>query len=84
MNNKTVRTDLICPECGNIFTIQRRIGNQKKLYHRKWLYCPICQKDTNHIEVKDLDILIEKIARKEEKTRTEDENKVYKLLRRSE
>ena len=83
MNNKIVRTDLICPDCGNVFTIQRRRIKQKKLYHRKWLYCPICQKDTNHIEVKDLDILIEKIARKDTRIRTEDEQKVYKLLKRS-
>ena len=78
---KTVSTDLICPECGNVFTIMRRTSRQKKYYHHKQLYCPICKRKTNHIEMKNYDILIEKIETKNDNQRTEEEQKIYKLLR---
>ena len=80
---KTIQTDLICPECGNTFPIQRKASKQKKIYHRKYLYCPICMEVTNHIETKDINLLIEKIMSKEENTRTEDEQKVLKLRKRN-
>lgn len=79
--NKTIQTDLLCPECGNIFPIQRKKSKQKKVLHRKWLYCPICKKETNHIEVKNLEILFDKILQKEENQRTEEEQKVLKLIK---
>ena len=80
--NKTIKTDLICPECGNILSIHRKESKQKKPFHRKLLYCPICKKNINHIEIKDWDILIETLKRKEESLMTEDEQKVYRLLKK--
>jgi len=81
---KTIQTNLLCPECGNIFPIQRRVSKQKKALHKKWLYCPICNKEINHIEIRDIDIILDKILEKEEKQRTEDEQKVLKYIKRSE
>ena len=66
MNKKTIKTDLICPECGNVFPIMRKQNKQKKTFHRKWLFCPICKKETNHIEAKELDLLLEQISLKED------------------
>ncbi len=83
MNKKTIKTDLICPECGNVFPIMRKQNKQKKTFHRKWLFCPICKKETNHIEAKELDLLLEQISLKEDYQRTEDEKKVYVLRKRS-
>ncbi len=82
MNKKVIKTDLICPECGNIYPIMRKTSKQKKLFHRKWLFCPFCNMKTNHIEVKDIDLLIEELVRKE--NLSEEEKKVYKLIKRSE
>ena len=80
--SKTIRTDLICPECGCIFPIIRRECNQKKAFHRKYLYCPTCKKTTNQLEMKEYDKLLEMIDRKEDASMTEDEKKVYKLLKK--
>lgn len=82
MNKKTIKTDLICPECGSVFPIMRKQSKQKKIFHRKWLFCPKCKKETNHIETKELELLLEEITIKEEYQRTEDEKKVYALRRR--
>ena len=85
MTKKTIRTDLLCPECGNVFPIQRRVNRQKKTLHRKWLYCPMCQKTTNHIEINNIEKLLDIIIEKEEAERTEEEQKVYKyIIKRSE
>ena len=79
---KTIKTYLICPECGNIFPIIRKESKQKKAFHRKYLYCPVCKKTTNQLEMKEYDKLLEMIDRKEDTSMTEDEKKVYKLLRK--
>lgn len=79
---KTIQTKMVCPECGNVFPIMRKMNKQKKLFHRKWLYCPKCQKTTNHIEGKDLDKLLKEIELKEKSIRTEEEIKVYKLVKK--
>ena len=51
---KCVKTDLICPKCGNIVTIQRKKGKQKKTGHLKYLYCYDCREIINHYEVNDI------------------------------
>jgi len=81
---KVVPTDLICPDCGNVFTIMRKESKQKKEFHRKWLYCPKCHKKSNHIEVRDLDIMLRKIEQKEKSEYTEDDKKVLKLVKKRE
>ena len=54
----------------------------KKAFHRKYLYCPTCKKTTNQLEMKEYDKLLEMIDRKEDASMTEDEKKVYKLLKK--
>ena len=78
--SKTIRTDLICPECGSIFPIMRRECNQKKAFHRKYLYCPTCKKTTNQLEMKEYDKLLEMIDRKEDASMTEDDIKYLKIF----
>ena len=46
-------SDFYCTECGNKgIPIFRRANQKKEPGHLKKLYCPICKKDTNHVEVK--------------------------------
>ena len=51
---KYVRTELVCPQCGNITTIQRKIGKAKKVGHIKDLYCFVCKEVTKQFEINDL------------------------------
>ena len=62
MKYKTVQTILICPICENKVTIFRRVAKQKKFGHRKWLYCYICKKQTNHFEIKDCEMEEERLS----------------------
>ena len=57
-DKRTVSTDLICLECGNIFTIQRRIGRLKKVGHVKHIFCNICNKVQPHYEIRDANTFI--------------------------
>lgn len=81
MNNVT-QTKLICPDCGNVFPIMRKTCNQKKTFHRKWLYCIKCNKVTNHIEIKDLEKWISEIEFKEENEINKKEKEVYLLIKK--
>ena len=56
--NRTMATDLICLECGNIFTIQRRRGKLKKMGHVKHLFCSVCNKVQPHYEIKDANTFV--------------------------
>ena len=51
---KYVKTDLVCLDCGNVFTIQRHILSQRTVGHIKDLYCPMCKDYTNYYEVRDV------------------------------
>ena len=53
-NDKLVRSDLVCLECGRVFTIQRRINDLKKIGHIKHLYCSKCMMVQPHYEVKEI------------------------------
>lgn len=50
-----VPSKLICPDCGAIFVIQRRMGEQRKLGHTKHLYCFICKETRGFLEIQDRD-----------------------------
>lgn len=81
MKRKTVRSDLLCSECGNVFPISRTIKGQRPLYHIKTIYCPTCKRSTDHIEVKDSDLLLAQISMTPAEERTENEQRVYTLAR---
>lgn len=49
-----VATDLVCLECGNVFTISRRENRLKSSGHIKDLWCPKCKNITKHYEVRDV------------------------------
>lgn len=61
---RSKKTELICPNCGEIVSIQRKIGNQKKEGHIKDLYCPVCKKTRKFIEIVDRDICYYKLLYK--------------------
>lgn len=43
-----------CPECGQTaMTLPRRVGRERPKGHRKWIYCPWCQKKTNTYECRN-------------------------------
>lgn len=80
--NKGAITTLLCPECGSTFPISRRLGKQKKLYHRKKLYCVTCKKETNQIEIKDIDMFLGELSFINENELTEEEKKVIQLVKK--
>lgn len=46
----TVKSKLICEECGNVFIIPRPRAKKREEGHIKHMNCPKCQKVTAHIE----------------------------------
>ena len=79
---KMYQTSLICPECGSVFPIMRKQSELRKQFHIKTLYCPFCEKLTDHIEIINLDFWLEEISRKKETDKSEEEAKVYSLVRK--
>ena len=79
---KTIQTTLICPECGTRFPIMRRLGKQKEQFHRKWLYCYRCKKETNHIEGRDIDSLIAQMDLLGEREFNKQEKEIYHLVKK--
>jgi len=49
-HSKKYQAELVCPECGNVAFIWRRMGKSKKSGHTKHMWCPVCQEITGHIE----------------------------------
>lgn len=47
---KMVMTTLHCEECGNPFTIARKLAKQKEDGHIKHMYCPSCKETRAFIE----------------------------------
>ena len=82
MNSKAFQTNLICPECGNVFQIMRKISKPKEKFHRKKVYCYICQKETNHIEVRDLDRWLAEATFKGEESLKGEEKEVFQLVKK--
>lgn len=78
---KTIGSELVCVKCGSVFPIMRRASNQKSTFHKKYLYCINCKKKTKHIEAKDLDLLIATMEHKEKSSLTQEEKKVYQLVK---
>ena len=62
-------SDLVCLECGNVFTIMRKNCKLREVSHLKKLWCYKCQKFVNHYEVCDIDSFMH--------TYTHDEVKLY-------
>lgn len=49
----TYSSDLICTECGSIFTISRFDDKKRERYHIKDMECYKCKKRTKFIELGD-------------------------------
>lgn len=54
MKSRTVLTDLVCTECGNVAQIRRRCKRLREVGHIKDLWCYKCKKVTKHFEVRDI------------------------------
>lgn len=74
----TVRSELVCFECGGIITISRKTHRQRNKYHIKDIFCFKCEEVTKHIELKDGDMLKKELEFNQE--RTEEEELIYSLL----
>ena len=48
-------TNLVCLECGYIFTIPRRTYKLKNNGHIKDLWCPRCKNVNKHYEIRNID-----------------------------
>lgn len=79
--SKTMPSDLLCLECGNIFTISRMMSSLRTNGHIKDLSCPICNKVTKHFEVIDAGLMRKELEFQTE--RTEQEQYIYELLVKS-
>lgn len=53
--NKFELSDLICTNCGNIFTLPRYNYSKRKVGHIKDLWCYKCNMITKHYEVHEYD-----------------------------
>ena len=51
-------TDLVCLECGNVYSIMRKSRALKEVSHIKDLWCYKCKKDVKHYEVRDIEKFI--------------------------
>ena len=50
-SSKMIQTRLVCPDCGNIQVIYRKVHKRKPYGHLKRLWCYRCKKVTNHFEI---------------------------------
>ena len=49
----------MCPICGKeTIPVARPKGSQRKSMHRKWLYCPWCNKTVNTYECRNYEELV--------------------------
>lgn len=55
MNGRYTKTNLMCPNCGEISNIQRHNSRLKSKGHIKDLNCPFCQSMQKMIEIPNLD-----------------------------
>ena len=85
-NSKTKfnSTDLICLECGNINTIQRRKGRGKAIGHIKTMYCPLCMNIVDHYEVQDVSKFVWEYSFCNENEIDDDVKLVLELLKKRE
>ena len=77
-----IQTKLVCPECGNVFPIMRKESVQRRMFHRKRLYCVNCRKVTNHIELKDFDKWLGGARLRGEENLNQEEKEVFQLIKK--
>lgn len=82
MSNRVAKSDLMCLQCGNTIPTWNYMGTQRKMYQKKVLYCPNCHKSTKHIELQDIDVFIASLEFKDPETLTDEEKKIYKLIKK--
>ena len=82
MSNKVAKSDLLCLRCGNVFPTWNYMGTQRKMFQKKVLHCPICKKDTKHVELQNIDAYIASLEFKDIETLTEQEKIIYQLIKK--
>lgn len=50
-------SDCVCQQCGSKFPIPR-IKKQREKGHVKTLYCVVCKERTYHVEVREVDFVM--------------------------
>ena len=82
--NNIVATDLVCLNCGNVSTIQRKIGRTKCVGHIKNLYCDKCRDVQSFYEVRDVSIFIWECMNTDIKNLNDVERVVFNFLMKRE
>ena len=82
MSNKVAKSDLMCLSCGSIIPTWNYMGTQRKMFQTKVFYCQNCRKHTKHVELQNIDTYIASLEFKDPETLTEQEMKIYKLIKK--
>ena len=61
MKKESQKSDVICLECANSFSIMRKKGNLKPIGYIEEMFCPSCMKATDFIEIGDLSLFKKKV-----------------------
>ena len=80
MNNIEDKTEILCLGCNFVFKQERPTEREKTLNPRGISFCPICNENTNHMRIKALDELLEKLGVPAEKK--QDSKKGYQYTKR--
>ena len=79
------KTEVLCLACSTVTMKERPTNREKELNPRGILYCPVCNEHTNHMSIRTLNDLLEKLGvPKEIKTGYSEEKGHQKLKRRGE
>lgn len=79
------KTEVLCLSCSTITEKPRPSKRERELNPRGILYCTVCNEHTNHMRVKTLNDLLEKLgATKEPKTNYNEEKGHQYIKRRGE
>ena len=86
MGNKHVfvETQLVCMNCGNIVTIQRRISRLKNVGHVKHLFCYKCDSVQKHYEVREVSTFLWKYSRRDVLQMDDNTRLVFEFLMKRE
>ena len=67
MNNIDSKTEVLCLSCSTVTRKERLTERQRDMNPKGIVYCPVCNDYTNHMRVKKLYELLEKLGVPKEK-----------------
>ena len=86
MNNREItvedKTEVLCLACSTITLKERPTKRQRELNPRGILYCPVCNEHTNHMSIRSLNNLLEKLGAPKEIRVGYNEEKGHQYVKR--